>query len=271
MRNLVVAAICAVAPASALAGFPTSLNKPQTSEALLSTFLGTSTDAVAGAFRGYLAKNLPPILYEDAPNWGHQANVLKRIDLRGKGSMLHFEKIYTLKNHGEWRKIQMRAPNLADNLVFDIRNLQRPESGKLAFDIFMSMDTEIEYEQQNWANGLRLYSGSATVDARLKLNLQCELTTRLEKSESVVPDLIVGIKIIEAHLAYDNLKTEHIAGVGGEAARVLGDAVKGGLDKWKPDMERDLLAKADAAIVKAGQAKEVRLSVSELIEGKLKK
>src|SRR5262249_20742493 len=157
-----------------------------------------------------------------------------------KGSKLHFEKEYALKNHGDWRKIQVHAPNIADNLVFDIRNVQQPESGKLAFDIIMSLDTEIQYEQQTWANALRLYSGSATFDAGVKLNLKCELTTRLEKSDGVVPDLIVGIRITEAHLAYDNLKTEHIAGVGGEAARVLGDAVKGGLDKWKPDMERDL-------------------------------
>jgi hypothetical protein len=195
----------------------------------------------------------------------------KRIDLKGSGSKLHFEKVYTLKNHGEWRKIQVRAPNIPDTLIFDIRNIQRPESGRLTFDVFMSLDTHIEYEQQNWANGLRLYSGSATIDARVKLNLKCEVSTRLEKSGTVVPDMIVGLRVVDAHLGYDNLKTEHIAGVGGEAARVLGDAVKGGLDKWKPEMERELLARADEAIVKAGQSKEVRLSLSELLEGKGKK
>ena len=258
-------------PAAAFAGFPLSFNKPQVNDTIVSTFLGTSGDALAGAFRGFLVKNMPSPLYEDAPNWGHQANVLKRIDLKGRGTKLHFEKSYSLKNHGTWRKIQVHAANPADTLVFDIRNIQRPESGRLTFDVFMAIDSRIEYEQQEWANGLRLYSGSARVDARVKLNMKCELKTRLEKSSTVVPDMIVSIRVVEAHLGYDNLKTEHIAGFGGEAARVLGEAVKGGLDKWKPDMERGLLAKADEAIVKAGQSQEVRLSLSTWFDGKSNK
>jgi hypothetical protein len=255
-------------PPAATAG-PLSFDKSQVNDAVWSAILGTSADAVAGAFRGYLVKTLPVVLYEDSPNWGHQANVLKRIDLKkGSGSHLRFEKEYALKNHGVWRKVQVRAPDLADTLVVDLRHVTRPDSGRLTFDVFLSIDTLIEYEQQTWANGLRLYSGSATVDARIKLNLKCEVTTRLEKSTTVVPDLILGFRVLDAHLNFDNLNTEHIAGVGGEAARVLGDAVKGGLDKWKPEMQQGLLAKADAAIVKAGESKEVRLSLSDWIEGK---
>src|SRR5262249_11259041 len=162
-RNVVIATVlCTSFLGSAEAGFPLSLNRPQMNDTWMSTFLGTSADAVAGAFRGYLVKALPPVLFEESPNWGHQATVLNRIDLKGSGSKLHFEKVYTLKNHGEWRKIQVRAPSIPDTLIFDIRNVQRPESGRLTFDVFMSLDTQIEYEQQNWANGLKLYSGSAT-------------------------------------------------------------------------------------------------------------
>ncbi len=71
-----------------------------------------------------------------------------------------------------------------------------------------------------------------------------------------------------AYLGYDNLVVEHVAGVGGEAAKLIGDAVKKGLDQWHPSLERELLAKADAALVKAGDLKEVRVSLASLFKGK---
>jgi hypothetical protein len=249
---------------------PPNVSKAQAANAALSALLGTSTDAVAGAFRGFLAKNLPPLLYEDSPNWGHQANVLTRVDLKGPLLKLHTEKVYTLKNHGTWRKVQVHAPNLTDTLVFDIRNLAQPEPGKLTFEVFLSFDVRIDYEQQDWANGVRLYAGSATVDARVKLAMQCEVTARIEKTGSILPDVILGVRVSKARLNYDNFKTEHLAGLGGEAARLLGEAVRHGLEKWNPGMEKELLAKADAAIVKAGQDKEVRLSLNNLFGSRTK-
>jgi hypothetical protein len=58
---------------------------------------------------------------------------------------------------------------------------------------------------------------------------------------------------------------EHIAGLGGEAAKLLGDAARGSIKQWRPSMEHELLAKANVAIVKAGDTKEVRVSLSKLL------
>jgi hypothetical protein len=44
--------------------------------------------------------------------------------------------------------------------------------------------------------------------------------------------------------------------------------VKKGLDQWHPSLERELLAKADAALVKAGDLKEVRVGLASLFQGK---
>ena len=45
-------------------------------------------------------------------------------------------------------------------------------------------------------------------------------------------------------------------------------AVRGGLHRWHPALERDLLAKANAAIEKAADTKEVRVSLAELLKKK---
>ena len=70
----------------------------------------------------------------------------------------------------------------------------------------------------------------------------------------------------KADLKYDNLKFEHIAGVGGEAAQIIGEAAHAAVTQWRPSIERDLLARANAAIVKAGGEREVRLSLTKLLK-----
>jgi hypothetical protein len=57
---------------------------------------------------------------------------------------------------------------------------------------------------------------------------------------------------------------EHIAGIGGDGARVLGETIYKLIQQAKPSMEKDLLAKADAAIVKALDSKEFRIGLGSL-------
>jgi hypothetical protein len=61
---------------------------------------------------------------------------------------------------------------------------------------------------------------------------------------------------------------EHIAGVGGETAKLLGEGVRGALRQWHPSLERELRAKAEAAIVKAGDSRDVRLNMLELLRSR---
>jgi hypothetical protein len=67
-------------------------------------------------------------------------------------------------------------------------------------------------------------------------------------------------------LPYENLVVDHIAGVGGKAAEIFGDVVKGSLHQWDPSLERNLLAKGEAAMVQEGDTKEVRVSLSQVLK-----
>jgi hypothetical protein len=57
--------------------------------------------------------------------------------------------------------------------------------------------------------------------------------------------------------------TEHVAGVGGELAEWIGDAGHNLMKHIKPSIEHHLLEKANAAIVKAADTKEVRISLTK--------
>lgn len=131
-----------------------------------------------------------------------------------------------------------------------------------------SHSTLMDYERQRWESGLRLSSNSVRARFRVKLMLNCELTAKVESSSLILPDAVFRLRVTQASLQFDNFVVEHVAGMGGEAAKLLGDAARGSLHRWKPSLEHDLLEKADAAIVKAGDTKEVHLGLARLLKGK---
>jgi hypothetical protein len=254
-----------VAPAAA---FPQLANPLNTGDAL-SFLTGSSIDALSGSLRGYLVHNLSPTLYEASPGWGQTKRVARGVKWKGKVLPLRPELMYGDKNDGTWKKIRVTADNLADTLIFDLRNVHMIEPGRVGFDVFLSLDVHVDYQQQKWDAGIRLSDTSTRARLRVKLTLGCEVSGRLEPTGALLPDAVIQLRVVRSDLRYDNLVVEHVAGVGGEAAKLIGDTVKGGLREWYPSLERELLAKANAAIVKAGENKEVRVSLSRLLTKKL--
>jgi hypothetical protein len=217
--------------------------KPQDKGGLAALLSLRSTDALAGALRGYLVRAFPEPLYEAGPGWGHTRKILGHS-----------------KNQGTWRKVRISAVNLPDTLVLDIRDVRVPETGRLTFTLYIAFDARLDFQQQKWEAGVRLYDASARARLRVRLTLGGEVTSRLGPAVFLLPEAVLGIRLLSADLRLDNFVTEHVAGLGGEAAKLLGDAIKGGLREWRPGLQQSLTARANAAIVKSAGAKEIRLS-----------
>jgi hypothetical protein len=238
--------------------------KPIDPAAALSALSDNSLDALSGGLRGLLIRALPSPLYTDESHWGQQKEVQVGVTWKGKGLDVHAEPRTKLKNHGKWWRVRVTAPGLADTLVFDLRDVQTPEPGRMLFTAFVSFDTDVDYDREVWDEGVRLYSAGVRARMRVKLTLHCEATSRMEK-KGALPEMVFRLRVVKADCAFDNFVVEHIAGVGGELAKVVGDAARGGMKQWHPSFERHLLEKADAAIVKAADTKEVRVGLSKLL------
>jgi hypothetical protein len=228
----------------------------------------SSVDALAGSLRGYLVRSLPEPLYEVAPGWGHTARVVRGLRWTGKNLPLQPEVVHGEKKQGTWRKMRITADKPADTLVFDLRDVRTLEEGRIGFTAFISLEARLDYCRQQWAAGVKLLDSSVRARMHLQLTLDCDATTRLEPSVLLVPDAVFTLHVLRSELKVDHVVVEHVAGVGGEAAKLLGDVFKGSLRELHPSLERDLLAKANAAVVKAGQAKEVRISLLRLLKAK---
>ncbi len=160
-------------------------------------------------------------------------------------------------------RIRISAIDLPRSLILDIHDVRKLDQGRTQFDVSMSLDAHLDATQQNWAKGIKLYDGSLRARFRVKMALRCQVATRIESEGTLVPDLIFRLRVTQADINYDHFVTEHIAGLGGDAARLLGDALQKALRPW---LQGRVLPKADSAIVKAADTKEVRLRLASILK-----
>ena len=142
------------------------------------------------------------------------------------------------------------------------------QNGSNAAALFPVNAERIKFEQQLWKSGVRVYGGETRARCKTILLLKCESTTKVTKTDSFIPDVSFRMRVLDARLTYDDFVVEHTAGVGGEVAQALGDALHSTVKQIKPSLEKNMLEKANKAIVKAGDTKEVKLGIGKLLEGK---
>jgi hypothetical protein len=217
---------------------------------------------LAGIMRGLSLEKLPNPLYQKEKDWGRTKEIEVPRIRRGRLRMAT-----VAKNDGHWRKIRVDAINPRDSLVVDVRNVQRPKPGQMTFELFVAMDVRMDATQEHWENGLKLYGASIRARCRVKATIRCSVDTEAEL-KNLMPELILRLKVTEAHTLYENLVVEHVAGIGGDGAKLIGAAGHEMIHHWKPSMERDLLEKANQAIVKAGANKEFRIGLERLFKSK---
>lgn len=225
-----------------------------------------SAGALASSLRGLMLQFIPAPLYEDHSHWDQKKEV-EEIKFRGKGLKVKAEKVKVMKNHGVWHKVLVTAPLIDRTLVCDVRNLQPIDPERIRFTVFLALNAQVEYDRQRWDKGNRLWSGSVRARMRVLLTLNCEVQTRMETGNHVLPDMVCRMRVLSSDLKYDNLVVTHVPGVGGDLAKALGDGIHSAIKQLHPSLERKMLERANAAIVKAADTKEVRVSLSKLLGG----
>jgi hypothetical protein len=156
-------------------------------------------------------------------------------------------------------------PRTLDLKIYDLKTV---DADKQRFKIFIAFQMGVYYDQQNWESGVRLWSGSVRARAQVKCEMTCENTVRVEFDKNYLPEFIMQTRVAQANVGYDSLVVEHVAGIGGTGAKLVGEAAHEAMRQWRPSIERDLLAKANAAIVKSADTREVRFGFGSLLKAK---
>jgi len=219
---------------------------------------------LAQAFKPVLIAALPPTLYEKTENWGHQ--VMVPVGLKWRGIKPQVTK--SPRDHGEWRKLIISAQDLKrtmDMKIYDVKNIN---ADKQTFKVFMTFQMGVYYDQQNWESGVRLWSGSVRARAQVKAEMQCENTLKVNLDKNGLPDFVLRLRVTDAQCSYDKLVVEHLNGIGGDGAKLIGGALHKAMKQWRPSIERDLLAKANSAVAKAADTREIRVGFGGLLGSK---
>lgn len=225
-----------------------------------------TTGEMSELFRSLLLSNLPSPLYAKGYNWGKQRETVVGVKWKRDGILLKPEVIKKLHNDGVWRKIRVEADAPTKLLQLAVSELKTVEEGKVTFDVNVTFPVHVHFDQQIWESGVRLLSGSTRARCKVGVLLKCEVTSKLEfKKGSVLPELTFRTRVTEAKLGYDDLVVEHTLGIGGDGARLIGEAVIETVRQARPSLEEELLVKGNKAIVKAGDTKEVRLKLGKLL------
>lgn len=224
----------------------------------------TSAETLARTLKPYLIEAMPKVLYEKIDNWDHQVMVPVGVKWRGLKPMV----TKSLRNHGEWKKLIVTSQDLPRTLDLKISDFKTIDADRQTFKVHLRFQMGVHYEQQNWESGARLWSGSVRARTQLKIEMDCENTLRVEIGKDLLPDFILRIRVTNAKVHYDNLVVEHINGIGGTGAKLIGQAAHDAMKQWRPSIERDLLARAGASIVKTADTREVRLGFGNLVKTK---
>jgi len=263
--------------ASAIRGFAMLVRLPL---ALFGCWIGCSTitaappihdtKALAETVRILLLANLPDPLVESNMGWDTQREVAIGVKWEKKGLIRYQPSVMRdVKNDGHWQKLHFHAKEPEKSLTVTVANVRVPEVGKTLFDARIGLDTKLVYEQQMWTAGKRLYAGETHARCRAELLCVVELTDKIEtRPGSVLPVITIRARVAEANLSYKDLVCESTFGLHGEPAKVVGKALLEVIKKLQPNAEKDLLAKANAAIVKAADTKEVRVELDKLLQPK---
>ena len=260
-RVILVAALLVPDGAGALRAEP---RPPSTRSSQNEAATVNPTDSFATALRGLLVDVVPSPLYEDHSHWDVQREVTRGLKWSREDGRLRPETLRSARNDGVWWRVRVSVPNPKETLILELRNVRQPGPGVVTFTAFVTFNTDVEYERERWKSGHRLFSGSTRARARVNLTLDCEAATRVEAGKSLIPDVVFRLRVVRSDFRYNGLVFEHVAGVGGEGAKILGEAAHAAVNQWRPSLERRLIDKAKAAVVKAGDTREIRLSLGRM-------
>lgn len=212
-------------------------------------------------------KNMPDPLVKANDGWGKQKEyAVGRVMLRNAGR-LPPEAPRVVVNDGLWRRFTVTAREPEKTLAIGITELVRPEADKMLVTINVAMGINFRMEQQLWKRGHRLYSGETRGHCEGAVQLKATVVHKTEfKPGSLIPDMTLKITTTDAKLFYDKLVIDHTAGFDGPDAQALADTVLDLVKAVKPDLEKDLLEKGNAAIVKAAGTREVKLELDKLMK-----
>jgi hypothetical protein len=221
---------------------------------------GDELEKVAEGLRPLIVEHLPVPLYKKEKEWGRTSPTFSRIQWRGGTPKV----VKVMKNDGSWRRWTVTARDPATQ--FTLKLAETPaDAGQEGRGCRASvgMLVGVEFEHEIWENGIRLLSRTVRARMRIQAEFDYRVQVTFESKNGGLPEAVIRPKLANVRVGYNELVVEHMAGMGGTAAKLLGKAVTEILGELKPSLEEELLEKANKAVIKAANKQEIRVGLGK--------
>ena len=223
--------------------------------------------ALTAFLRDVLLKNLPDPLVETGHDWGRQKDFVVGMTWH----KFKAEPRRADRNDGHWEKLRVQGIDPPHTLSLGVKNLTSPEPGRTTFDAVVALDIRLTYEQQFWKAGTRL-TAARPAPAALAGPAGVRVYEPDRAAAGVDPPgrgrAGPGDRR-RADLPRPRLRAHRRRRRGrGEGDR---RGRPGGAEEAQAGPRApDLLARANAGIVKAADTKDVRVEFDKLLAGKVR-
>jgi len=227
--------------------------------------------ALTKVLRDLAKKHLPDPVSKSSQNWGRQ-KAITVVHRYRDGLRVWSEPVQEMRNDGIWRRTTIRLPE-PDKVALAVTELTHPETGRMLATVAVVAErVDLRFEQQIWKNGLRLYGGETRAHCKGGLLLKAEVVSKSAiKKGALLPEFSLKLRVTDADLFHEKIVVDHTAGVDGDAAKAIGNVLLDVVKTVKPDIEKELREKAEAAIVKAVGIREFKLTLDQLLQSKPKR
>jgi len=183
-----------------------------------------SPDATAQIVARMIAAAIPRE-YERTKDWGRTKQITT--GLRSSGNFFKFD-IHRTKSKvkdGVWKHYRATMIEPEKNLLVRIDNLRSLEPGKIAFTLLVKTKLHGWGRAKVYEQGIHLISLEAEADAKVSLQLDCEIALEAAPS-SFLTGIAVRPKITAARVSLDKFRLTRISDVSGPIVRELGDGLR---------------------------------------------
>lgn len=215
--------------------------------------------------RGEVLKSAPKE-FEGALGWGQSTPIPPKLRLPGLPRTTVKVGDRTELAHGTWKKGKVTIENPQRDFALTVTDLKLDDSGKYRMSVTSSAPLKIDYEVQQWLNGLMLFSVEGRADAKVQLDLDFDIKVSLNTAK-FPPEISVDPKVIGTKAQVIDVKVfDPARAKNPDRAQNINNTIRDFAQGMVRDAEPKIQEEANQAIAKAIREGKGTFSAGKLLE-----
>jgi hypothetical protein len=202
-----------------------------------------------------------PAEYENTKHWGGTKRVWDGLHVSLDGLRVKTKRRWKNAKHGTWKRYRAWLIDPDQEFEIQIKNMVATPAGNTAFDVVIDARIGVWGRLSEYVRDVQLLSISAEADARVRIQIRCEMSLRLDGSK-FPPDVVLEPRVVGAQLTLIDFHLIRISDLHGPLVREFGEELHDILQNEIADRQAKLVARINRQLKK--HEDDLRLSVSDL-------